>query len=128
VKCLVNEFGADVNKANLKGRTPLMAASEFKHTEVVRWLLKKGANAQTKDNDLYTAADVPEYYGAPAEQTAYIEARTHCANPGCDGAALKKCANCLEVFFCSKECQVSAWPAHKADCKRRVEAKVGKKK
>jgi ankyrin repeat protein len=128
LKCLVNELGADVNKAGL-GITPLMAASKFQHNEVVRWLLKKGANAQTKYKDFgETAAGISKCFGAPAEQTAYIEARMHCANPGCSGAGLKKCANCLEVFFCSKECQVAAWPAHKADCKRRIAAKVGKGK
>jgi hypothetical protein len=105
-----------------------MVASRYHHNEVVRWLLKNGANAQTKLNGSFTAADVSKSFGAPAESTAYLEARTYCANSGCSGAGLKKCANCLDVFFCSKECQVAAWPAHKADCKRRVEAKVGKGK
>jgi hypothetical protein len=71
-----------------------------------------------------TAVDVSKAYGAPAEQTAYLEARTHCGNPGCSGARLKKCANYKEVFFCSKACQVAHWPAHKPDCKRRVQAKA----
>jgi hypothetical protein len=60
---------------------------------------------------------VSKDYSALAEQTAYLEARTHCANPGCDGAGLKKCGVCLEVWFCCKECQVAHWPAHKAQCK-----------
>ena len=77
-------------------------------------------------SQLGTAADFSKHFGAPAEQTAYLEARTHCAKPGCGGAGLKKCAGCLEVFFCSSNCQVAHWPAHKADCKRRVEAKLSK--
>jgi hypothetical protein len=129
LKCLVNEFGADVNKGTLDGSTPLMTASKNKRNEIVRWLLKKGANAQTTlYEDFGTAADISKDVGAPAEQTAYIEARTHCAHPSCSGAGLKKCARCLEVFFCSKNCQVAAWPAHKADCKRRSAAKAGKGK
>jgi hypothetical protein len=121
LKYLVNELGADINKGTLVGSTPLMIASKHNYNDVVRWLLKKSANAQTKLRTLYTAADISKHYGAPVEATAYLKARTHCANPGCISAGLKKYAGCLEVFFCSKECQVVAWPAHKADvCKQRV--------
>jgi hypothetical protein len=127
VQCLVKELGADINQAAPDGTTPLMVASRQKHEKIVRYLLKNGANAQASLISLSTAADVSKWYGAPAAQTAYIESRTHCANSGCSGAGLKKCASCLEVFFCSKECQVAAWPAHKADCKRRVKAKTTKK-
>jgi hypothetical protein len=56
------------------------------------------------------------------EQTAYLEARTHCVNPGCDGAGLKKCAGCLKVFFCGPACIRAHWPAHKVECKRIVVA------
>jgi hypothetical protein len=94
-----------------------MAASKKKHNEVVRWLLKSGA-----------AADISKEFGSPAEQTAYLEARTYCANVACSGAGLKKCANCSEAYFYSKECQVEAWAAHKADCKLRANVKAGKKK
>jgi hypothetical protein len=128
LKCLVNELGADINKDMLQGRTPLMAASKNQHDKVIRWLLKKGANAQTKHKYFGTAADVSKKYGGLAGQTAYLEARTYCANSGCSGAGLKKCARCMEVFFCSKDCQVAAWPTHKADCKRRVERKTSKMK
>jgi hypothetical protein len=125
LKCLVKELGADINKGTLVGGTPLMVASKNMHTEVVRWLLKNGANAQAKLKDLSTAADVSKHYEAPAESTAYLEARMHCSNTGCSGAGLKKCARCFEVFFCSQDCQVAAWPAHKVDCKRRVAEKTG---
>jgi hypothetical protein len=64
-------------------------------------------------------------YAAPTSEDMWTY-RTYCANPSCDSAGLKKCANCLEVYFCTKECQVTHWPAHKADCKRRVEAKASK--
>jgi hypothetical protein len=77
-------------------------------------------------HDHGTVADISEMCDASVMQIAYIETRMHCANPGCSGAGLKKCANCLQVFFCSKECQVAAWPAHRADCKRRVEARAAK--
>jgi hypothetical protein len=96
--------------------TPLMSATAGKHQKVITWLLKNGANAQATFKTFGTAADIFQISGAPAEHIVYLQARTHCAKPGCSGAGLKKCANCLEVFFCSKDCQVAAWPAHKDDC------------
>jgi ankyrin repeat protein len=126
VVCLVEELGADVNLAVGDGRTPLMAATKSKHAKIVRYLLKNGANAQASAHAFGTAANVSKLYGAPAEQIVYLEARTYCANISCTGAGLKKCASCLEVFFCSKDCQVAAWPEHKVDCKRRVAEKAGK--
>jgi hypothetical protein len=126
VICLVKECGADVNQATHDGITPLIVASATKHTEVVVWLIKHGADAQAAFQDGNTAADVSRDFGAPAEQTEYLEARTHCANPGCDGAGLKKCAGCLKVFFCGPACIRAHWPAHKAECKRIAAAAAGK--
>jgi hypothetical protein len=128
VKCLVKDFGAYINQAENKGATPLMAASYSKHTEVVVWLIKHGADTQAPAPSGGTAADISREEGAPAEQTAYLEARTHCANPGCDGAGLKKCAGCLKVFFCGPACIRAHWPVHKAECKRIAEAAAGKAK
>jgi hypothetical protein len=107
-----------------------MAASGHKHTEVVVWLIKHGANAQASHQKNGTAADVSRQQGASTEQNECLEARTHCAKPGCDGAGLKKCAGCLKVFFCGPVCIRAHWPAHKADCKRIAEAMaaVGKGK
>jgi hypothetical protein len=104
VQCLVKELGVDVNQATHDGSTPLMIASAFKHTEVVVWLPKHGADAQAvRHQHGVTAADVSRKYGAPAELSEYLEARTHCANPGCDGAGLKKCSGCLKVFLQGRE-------------------------
>jgi ankyrin repeat protein len=122
VQCLVKECGADVNQARPNGATPLMVASYNKHTEVVVWLSKHGADAQASDQRYGTAADVSREEGAPAEQTEYLEARTHCANPSCDGAGLKKCAGCLKVFFCGPACIRAHWPAHKVECNRIAKA------
>jgi ankyrin repeat protein len=126
VRLLAKEVGANVNQSTLVGTTPLTAAVAQEHRDVITSLLKNGANAQAHTTEFGTAANYSKLHGAPTEQTAYLEARTHCAKSGCSGAGLKKCAGCLEVFFCSKDCQVAAWPAHKADCKRRVKSKKSK--
>jgi ankyrin repeat protein len=130
VKCLVKEFGANVNQATHDGATPLMIASQCKHTEVVVWLSKHGADAQAFLHFLQggsTAADLSRTFGATAELTDYLEARTYCANPSCDGAGLKKCAGCLKVFFCGPACIRAHWPVHKAECKRIAEATAASK-
>ena len=33
---------------------------------------------------------------------------------------LKKCKSCKIVKYCSRDCQVSHWPKHKTDCKKRA--------
>jgi hypothetical protein len=117
VQFLVEKLGADVNQATPDGRTPLGAASAGKHKSIAASLIKKGANPQASDPRFGTAADVSRIVGAHAEQTAYLEAKTHCTNPDCSGAGLKKCTGCKQARYCGSKCQLAHWPAHKADCK-----------
>ncbi|GAA6029651.1 hypothetical protein JCM8097_000985 [Rhodosporidiobolus ruineniae] len=35
----------------------------------------------------------------------------------CDKNTTQQCAACLDAFFCSRQCQKLAWPAHKLFCK-----------
>lgn len=69
-----------------------------------------------------------------------VVAKSDCANPRCSasalGAALKACAQCRSVAYCSTTCQLAHWTApidgHKARCKQAVAAdgtrfKLGKK-
>ena len=50
--------GADINKQDNSGRTPLMLAANNGKIEVVRELLKRGAKKELKNNDGETAYDM----------------------------------------------------------------------
>jgi ankyrin repeat protein len=113
VRCLVQEGGANVNKALQDGLTPLMIAARYEHEYVVAFLIKYGANSQRYSHTYGTAADISKKYGAPSEQTKYLEARMHFGNTGCDGAEVKECAGCLKVYYCARECQRAHWAASK---------------
>jgi hypothetical protein len=94
-----------------------MAASAKKHQEVVKWLVKAGADTQVARNTM-SAADISRKAGASAEQTAYLESKTHCSSPGWSGAGIMKCTGCKQARYCGAACQLAHWKAHKADCKR----------
>jgi hypothetical protein len=116
VRCLVEELGADVNQAAKSGSTPLMVAAELLHHDIVRYLLKHGADAQATHEKHGTAAEESKYVNASAEETAYPTARTQCANPSCANAGLKKCERCLKVYLSGSACFRTHWPAHKVEC------------
>jgi ankyrin repeat protein len=126
VRCLVKEFDADINKSMQDGVTPLMVAASYGHEDVVTFLVKYGANLQVAVPSFGTAAEISRRAGAPAHQTQFLEARTNCALPGCDGAGKKKCAGCLKVYYCTRECQLAHWPAHKAECRRSADKTASK--
>jgi hypothetical protein len=90
-----------------------MVASMYKHADLVRWLIKEGADTQAKLGG-GTAADLSKRTGALAEQTAYLEAKTHCSNPGCSGAGIKRCPACKQARYCGEPCQY----AHLSDILR----------
>jgi ankyrin repeat protein len=117
VQYLVKELGADINLATNTGMTPLMAASYGPHTALVKWLIKEGADPKAESTDWGTAENVMEHYGGTIEQTAYLQAKTHCSNNDCSGAGLMKCMGCKQARYCGESCQLAHWKAHKADCK-----------
>jgi hypothetical protein len=117
MRWLVREFGANINYCH-DGETALMEAARSKHAALTKWMVKAGADPQAKNADNETVADISQAVGASAEQTAYLEAKTHCANPGCGGAGTKKCQGCMQGRYCGPACYVAHWPAHKAECRR----------
>jgi hypothetical protein len=104
-----------------------MTAAERKFGEITTFLIKNGADLLLSLHSFGTAADLSRRIGAPAEQTAYLEVRTHCSAPGCDGACVKKCAGCLKISFCTRECQLAHWSAHKAECRQSADKAACKK-
>jgi ankyrin repeat protein len=127
MRCLIEEHGADVNQADNYGKTLLMVAARMNHTKVIAYLLKHGADPQLSDPIYGTATDVSKYFGATAEQIAYLEAKTHCSNPGCAGAGIKKCTGCKQARYCGQQCQLAHWSAHKAECKAAADKKNAEK-
>jgi hypothetical protein len=119
VRCLV-KLGADISiAAPTTNFTPLMIASTGHHSEVVKFLVKAGADVQTTALwGTVTAAVASEGSGAPAEQTAYLEAKTHCSSPNCSGAGKLKCTGCKKARYCGEACQLAHWKVHKADCRQ----------
>jgi hypothetical protein len=73
VRCMVKELGADVNRARPDGVTSLMIAARFQNDAVVAFLIKYGANVQVAAPSFGTAAEISRRYGAPAQQTQFLE-------------------------------------------------------
>jgi hypothetical protein len=100
-----------------------MAASIRKHHLLVKWLVKAGADTAgvvttASAAGIVTAAEFSRYVGASAEQTSYLEAKTHCSRYACSGAGLMKCTGCKQARYCGKVCQLAHWKAHKSDCRQ----------
>jgi hypothetical protein len=118
MRCLVREFGADVSHTDYYGETALMIAAASKHAVLTKWLVKAGADPQANNAKHETAADISRAEGASAVQTMYLEAKAHCAQPGCSGAGTKKCQGCMHGRYCGEACHIAHWPNHRAECRR----------
>eukprot|EP00045_Choanoeca_perplexa_P012363 m.134757 g.134757 ORF g.134757 m.134757 type:complete len:388 (-) comp15978_c0_seq4:324-1487(-) len=56
----------------------------------------------------------------PQEQSLRVtlQQQNICGNPGCATPQPKhKCARCMSICYCSRECQLQHYPAHKGPCK-----------
>jgi hypothetical protein len=82
---------------------------------MIKHLVHKGTCVGVESTD-GTAATILEEGGGTAAEIAYLEVREHCANPGCDGGGVKRCAVCKQIRYCGKLCQVAHWPEHKVAC------------
>ncbi|KAI9065998.1 ankyrin [Trametes sanguinea] len=121
------ENGADPNKQDRFGCVPLLSAMQYDCVECVDALLEFGARLDIRDADGKTPDGLAIYAGpaiAAAVQRWKRErtGETHpldrkaCATCGETNVALKKCAKCQAIFYCSRECQKSHWPQHRLMC------------
>ena len=62
-------------------------------------------------------ADMLGQGGGAEAQKKYEQMAETCAECGKKGKVLR-CGKCKSVAYCGKECQTSAWAAHKKECKR----------
>lgn len=69
------------------------------------------ANIAKRLSDTYNI----ELFEKMDKQTPKTQSDEHyCAE--CCVVAFKKCANCQQSFYCSRECQIKNWPIHKNIC------------
>ena len=67
------EAGADVNKKNKIGTTPLMEAAIRGETECTKLLIETGADLTLRDNKGFTALDLAKMHGAGEEMVRLLE-------------------------------------------------------
>lgn len=60
--------------------------------------------------------------GDPSHEVAAKTRVSRCCLACGAGGVANRCGGCRSVYFCGRECQRSAWAAHRADCQRIREA------
>jgi ankyrin repeat protein len=88
----VNQVDATVNK-----RTPLHHAADFGQTEVIRFLISKGANVNAKDAFGITPLLAATYEGHTESVRALLEARADTSITGPDGMTALQAAEKEEI-------------------------------
>jgi len=53
---------------------------------------------------------------AAADKNTHVGECHHCSKTG-PAKQFMRCSRCKSAFYCGRECQVAAWPAHKAQCR-----------
>ncbi|KAI0823957.1 ankyrin [Trametes gibbosa] len=119
--------GADPNHKDRFGSVPLMGAFQNDSVKAVDALMEYGArldiedaNGDTPDEFYikagpYVTAAVQRWKRKRAGENQPLDEKA-CAACGKQDVALKFCAKCGAVWYCSKECQRSDWRQHKLSC------------
>ena len=130
---------AEVNAANKDGATALHLAACRGFDQLCAVLFGAGAWLDTKDSHGFSPLTHAMFrHPTNAALLALLSGSAPVQPPGlvCDHCGktaeeasvkgLKVCRDCQDVRYCSKECQLAAWPGHKAACKARVKAREEK--
>ena len=125
-KCLL-EKGADINIENRFGCSPLVEPAFALNMDCVNWLLENGADpikAKLNGVSLYEdSRKIPPLRAAmdkhvkKKKQEAFKEGSYRSCGV-CKKKTHKRCTGCFLSWYCTKECQESAWKDHKDECKR----------
>lgn len=136
------QLGEDKEAKSHAGLTPLHVAALMGQPEAIRMLVELGAELEPKAVYGETPLQLSIRRGHPQAERVLMEPRTRnvtaqcapenmevtaavsqtricaaCGNRrGTSGAALRKCAECRSVKYCSKACQHAHWPVHKLSC------------
>ena len=111
---LLQQFGANVNKRDHLGNTPLHIAGHS--VPVMKTLLSLGANPNKRDKQGKQPRDleISPKTKRLLEDGMYVF--NHCRFCDVEGGKLKTCAGCMHARYCSAECQKLDWPDHKKNC------------
>jgi ankyrin repeat protein len=122
--------GADINKCTETGHSPITIAHMQGHRNIVKLLHVAGAIVSDRlSAETGFKTKVKDLVLAIGDDT---DVRETCANEDCAKVEAaygdySACASCKLVYYCSKECQVSAWRSHKKQCKKDAAAMVASK-
>jgi len=124
--------GADVNAKDRGGGTPLHEAVLANSYSFVQLLLENGADPYQECYEGVSPLSISHFRPKMKELIgkSYINKlkeekkkssndhdHRNCGGCGKNAEDNKKCTGCFHVFYCSRNCQVTHWAQHKADCK-----------
>ncbi|RPD64066.1 hypothetical protein L226DRAFT_533378 [Lentinus tigrinus ALCF2SS1-7] len=78
-------------------------------------------NSEQRHPTLMDDSDDEEWFQVPRPSTHATlriqEPSTYCHSCGTRGVKVRRCSGCAVACYCSRECQKTAWPAHKHWCR-----------